>query len=54
MKKPKPTMPMNIRFTEAQRRWIKLTAKAQGHWNASRVVKNLIAREMQAHEGGRI
>lgn len=47
MPKPKPLSPTSIKFTEAQKTFLKMTAKAQGHWNVSEVIKRLINREMQ-------
>lgn len=46
MKKPKPEPPMNIRFDRAQRRFIRMTAKVQGHYNQSEVVRRIVKKEM--------
>jgi hypothetical protein len=48
MAKPKPLKPFSIKIDEPTRIFIKLTAKAQGHYNMSEVVKRLLDREMSA------
>jgi hypothetical protein len=48
MPKPKPLSPTSIKFTEPQKQFLKMMAKAQGHWNVSEVVKRLVNREMHA------
>lgn len=47
MAKPKPLQLFHLKITEQQRKFIELTAKAQGHYNMSAVVKRLIDREME-------
>lgn len=49
MAKPKRQDRLSLKLEAAQRKFIELTAKAQGHKNLSRVVKSWINREMQAH-----
>jgi hypothetical protein len=46
MPKPKPLTPTSIKFTEAQKTFLKRMAIAQGHYNISAVVKRLVDREM--------
>ncbi len=46
MPKPKPLVPRNIKFTEAQTRFVKRRAEADGHYNFSAVIKGLVDREM--------
>jgi hypothetical protein len=43
---PKPLKPTSIKFTEPQKRFLKHTAKAQGHCKISVTIKRLIDREM--------
>lgn len=49
MTRKKPYTPINIRFNALERKFIRQTARAQGHKNMSEVVKRLVRREMQAH-----
>lgn len=43
----KPLKPTSIKFTEEQKRFLKLKAKEQRHQKISKVVKQLVDREMQ-------
>jgi hypothetical protein len=49
MPKPKPLTPTSIKFTDEQKKFLKLTARAQGHYKVSLVIKRLVEREMQVH-----
>lgn len=46
MPKSKPIIPTSIKFYDDQRKFLKMTAKAQGHSSLSEVVKRLVNREM--------
>lgn len=46
----KPLKPTSIKFTPEQRRFLKAKAKAQRHQKISKVVKQLVDREMQIAE----
>lgn len=46
----KPLKPTSIKFTPEQRKFLKAKAKAQRHKKISRVVKQLVDREMHTTE----
>ena len=48
MRKPKSKLLkiFNLKLDDEQRKFIELTAKAQGHYNMSEVLKRLLNREM--------
>ncbi len=48
MPKPKPLTPTSIKFTDDEKRFLKITARAQGHYNVSRVIKQYVREKMTA------
>lgn len=48
MPKPKPLQLFHLKISDDQRRFLEMTAKAQGHYNMSEVLKRLLNREMGA------
>lgn len=46
----KPLKPTSIKFTPEQRKFLKARAKEQRHQKVSKVVKQLVDREMQIAE----
>ena len=43
---PKPLKPTSIKFTNAEKAFLKHTAKAQKHGHISKVIKGYVRREM--------
>lgn len=46
MPKPEPLATTSLRLEDKQKKFLEMTAKAQGHWNVSEVIRRLINREM--------